>query len=172
MRTPCMALSVIFSVLAGSAIAVEVSLGEMPAPGAVAISQNTEGEWIYKSFPFFLPLYVFDGEPAGKSTCDEVCAAVWPIVRAEENDRPVGLWTIVKRTDGRLQWAFKNRAVYTYFEDIPGTPKGAGKDMDWYLDNGAVAYLRTAGVRLPTPANSAALKKGRQAKMTAALLKP
>ena len=51
-------------------------------PGAVALARDN-GTWVYQSFPAFLPLYVFDGDGLNQSNCDAVCAAVWPIIRAE-----------------------------------------------------------------------------------------
>jgi hypothetical protein len=144
----------------------------MSYPGAVALSQGLAGAWVYKSFPQLLPLYVFDGEPAGRSLCNRDCTAVWPIIRAEKNDKPVGFWTIVKRDDGRLQWAYKNRPVYTYFEDRPNDAKGVGKNMDWYLDERAYAYLASVGVELSPPPAAAKAGKARKVQATAELLQP
>src|SRR5687767_13895935 len=72
-------------------------------PGEVALGKDGD-KWVYKSFPAFLPLYIFEGDPAGKSNCDAVCAAVWPIIRAPETATPTGDWTVVPRDDGRKQW--------------------------------------------------------------------
>lgn len=102
-------------------------------PGAVALGRDN-GVWVYKSFPNFLPLYTFDGDPPGTSTCDAVCAAVWPIIRAPEDARPTGDWTIVQREDGRKQWAYKGKPVHTFYMDRLGEPKGAGRRADWYLE--------------------------------------
>ncbi|HEY4368633.1 MAG TPA: hypothetical protein VGN07_15465 [Steroidobacteraceae bacterium] len=97
---------------------------------------------------------------------------MWPIVAAESSDKPAGFWTIVKREDGRFQWAYKNSPVYTYFEDRPNEPKGVGKDMDWYLDEHAYAYLASVGVKLPPPVVDAKAKKVKKIKATAETLQP
>jgi predicted lipoprotein with Yx(FWY)xxD motif len=155
-----------------SGAAAEPSIENISYPGAVALSQTATGGWVYKSFPQLLPLYVFKGEPAGRALCDRDCSAVWPIIRAEINDKPSGPWTIVKREDGRLQWAYKNKPVYTYFEDRPNEPKGVGKSMDWYTDERGYAYLRSAGVELlPAPAEAHATKANKT-QATAELLQP
>lgn len=146
MRVTDLALGAMLTVLAGPAIAA--SIENMPYPGSVALVQEPGGDWTYKSFPSFLPLYIFDGEPSGKSACDLVCSAVWPIIKAADDAKPMGDWTIVLRADGRKQWAYKNSPVYTYFEDS-SDPHGAGKNQDWYLDEGGVAFLVKAGVKLP-----------------------
>src|SRR5690606_34031098 len=112
-------------------------------PGDVALSKDVDDNWVYKSFPDFLPLYVFEGDDPNKSNCDRVCAAVWPLIQARETATPIGNWTIVEREDGRRQWAYKGRPVYTFFEDTPGNPRGIGKREGWYFEE-ADAELRRA----------------------------
>lgn len=172
MRSLCVSLSAALVLWTQSAAATEPSDPNISYPGAVALSQSPTGAWGYKSFPLLLPLYVFKGEPAGRSLCDRDCTAVWPIVRAESNDKPAGLWTIVKRDDGRLQWAYKNRPVYTYFEDRPNEPKGVGKNMDWYLNEQAYAYLTSVGVELSAPLVDAKAQKAKRIQATAEPLQP
>ena len=41
------------------------------------------------------------------------CTAVWPPVYAPDGAKPVGKWTVLKRPDGRMQWAYDRRALYT-----------------------------------------------------------
>lgn len=159
MRTFNLALGAVIAIVASSAMAAEVAIEKMPYPGAVALSQDRPNVWIYKSFPTFLPLYIFDGEPSNKSTCDEVCSAVWPIIKADDNAKSLGAWTVVQRADGRKQWAFRGHPVHTYFEDSPNDPRGVGKEQDWFLDQAGVAYLIKAGVRLPPDFKPDTLKK-------------
>lgn len=172
MRRLCVQLGAALVLWAQAASANEPSDPSMSYPGAVALSQSSTGAWGYKSFPQLLPLYIFKGEPAGRSLCDRDCTAVWPIVRAEINDKPVGFWTIVKRDDGRLQWAYKNSPVYTYFEDRPNDPKGAGKNMDWYLDERAAAYLASVGVEMSAQPMDAKARQAWKIQATAELLEP
>jgi len=102
-------------------------------PGEVALGRD-DGKWVYKSFPAFLPLYTFEGDDNGKSNCDAVCAAVWPIIRAPESASPTGDWTVVMRADGRRQWAYKGRPVYTFYYDRPYERKGEGRVAGWWLE--------------------------------------
>jgi len=169
MRRLCIPLGAALILWTQSGVATESGVQNIPYPGAVALGQGPAGDWGYKSFPQLLPLYIFKGEPAGRSLCDRDCTAVWPIIRADANDKPVGLWTIVKRDDGRLQWAYKNSPVYTYFEDRPNDAKGAGKNMDWYLDERGAAYLISVGVDPPSEAKT---KPARKIQATAELLQP
>lgn len=172
MRRLCVPLSMAFVLWARPGVAAEPADPSMSYPGAVALAQSPTGAWGYKSFPQLLPLYIFKGEPAGRSLCDRDCTAVWPIVRAESNDKPVGFWTIVKRDDGRLQWAYKHSPVYTYFEDRPNDPKGAGKNMGWYLDQQGYAYLESVGVKVSPPPAAAHTEKVEKVQATAELLQP
>lgn len=172
MRRFCVPLSAAFVLWAQSGAATEPSDPSIPYPGAVALSQSPTGALDYKSFPQLLPLYIFKGEPAGHSLCDRDCTAVWPIVRAQRNDKPLGFWTILKRDDGRLQWAYKNSPVYTYFEDRPNDARGVGKSMDWYLDERAYVYLASVGVESSPPLVDAQTEKVKKIQATAELLQP
>ncbi|MEQ9447496.1 MAG: hypothetical protein RLN70_01155, partial [Rhodospirillaceae bacterium] len=87
MRTPVLAVFTA-ALITHSALGAFAAEGDPPDmalehPGVVALSQDEEGNWVYKSFPEFLPLYVFEGDEPGKSNCDRVCAAVWPLVKAD-----------------------------------------------------------------------------------------
>ena len=136
MRIQAISLSAFLSValFVGAAANAEKAPTNLQYPGAVALSRGVNGNWIYKSFPALLPLYVFDGDLPGKSRCDTACTAVWPLVRATAADKPVGNWTVVLRSDGQRQWAYKSRPVYTFYEDTPGNPKGVGKEEGWYYE--------------------------------------
>ena len=172
MHRLCVPLSAALVLCSQSAAAAQSDMQNAAYPGAVALSNIAADTWVYKSFPQLLPLYVFKGEPPGQSLCDRPCTSVWPIVAAGQNDKPMGSWTIVKRDDGRLQWAYKNSPVYTYFEDRPNEPKGAGKNMDWYLDERGLAYLASVGVQLPPSAVAAQPAKAKRIQATAQLLQP
>ncbi|MEQ1866757.1 MAG: hypothetical protein ABL996_19140 [Micropepsaceae bacterium] len=112
---------------------------EVPAdlayPGTVALSKNPAGEWIYRKFPSLMPLYTYGGDipGSGKSTCNIGCIGPWPPVRAEAADTPVGNWTIIDRTDGRRQWAYKGHPVYMRYHDEINNPIGDGEEGKWHL---------------------------------------
>jgi predicted lipoprotein with Yx(FWY)xxD motif len=49
----------------------------------------------------------------------------WVPFAATPEDKPVGSWTILKRSDGTLQWAYKGQRLYTHVLDKqPGDFKG------------------------------------------------
>lgn len=93
----------------------------------------------------------YAGDPKGKSACEDVvttktggymspypggldlpdldkrksCVALWPPVLADAKAKPVGDWTIIKRSDGALQWAYDHQPLYTSILDqAPGDTRG------------------------------------------------
>ena len=83
-----------------------------------------------------LTLYTFDRDAAnsGKSACNGDCAVKWPPHLASASDRPMGDYTIVKRDDGRLQWAFKGKPLYSWPEDQdPGDKYGDNYNKVWHV---------------------------------------
>lgn len=76
-----------------------------------------------------MTLYVFDKDAtgSGKSVCNGPCATNWPPLLAGEKDQARGDWSIVGRDDGRRQWAYKGRPLYTWSKDQkPGDTTGDG----------------------------------------------
>ena len=83
-----------------------------------------------------LTVYTFDKDVAnsGKSACNGDCAVKWPPVLATANDKPQGAYTIVVRDDGRRQWAYRGKPVYTWPEDQePGDKYGDNKLKVWHI---------------------------------------
>jgi predicted lipoprotein with Yx(FWY)xxD motif len=76
-----------------------------------------------------MTLYTFDKDTKTKSKCNDKCAVAWPPLAASATDKASGKWTIVKRDDGSLQWAYSGHPFYTFVEDKkPGDVTGDGKD--------------------------------------------
>jgi predicted lipoprotein with Yx(FWY)xxD motif len=81
-------------------------------------------------------VYTFDKDVAGsgKSACNGDCAVKWPPVLAKAGDVPQGPYTIVVRDDGRRQWAYKGKPVYTWPEDQePGDKYGDNYLKVWHV---------------------------------------
>jgi len=74
-----------------------------------------------------MTLYVFDKDSPGKSACNGPCASNWPPLTATPSSMPAGDYTIIARTDGSKQWAYKGRPLYTWKNDKkPGDITGDG----------------------------------------------
>ena len=82
-----------------------------------------------------MTLYTWDKDTlAGKSACDGTCAENWPAATPVPGAVPTGDWTLIVRGDGKKQWAYKGKPVYTFAKDeVPGDNKGAGAaDGAWH----------------------------------------
>ncbi len=83
-----------------------------------------------------MSLYVFDKDPTGggKSACNDQCAQNWPPLTAGASDKASGDYSILKRDDGGLQWAYKGRPLYLWIKDTkPGDRTGDGVKEVWHL---------------------------------------
>ena len=80
-----------------------------------------------------MTLYTFAKDSAGKSMCNDKCAANWPPLMATAGDKSMGDWTVIKRDDGKMQWAYQGMPLYTFVMDKKaGDMTGDGKmDGAW-----------------------------------------
>jgi predicted lipoprotein with Yx(FWY)xxD motif len=67
-------------------------------------------------------VYQWDGDGASESNCRGDCLKSWAPVLAAESSQPHGEWTVLERSPGVRQWAFRNKPLYTYIADT--RPKG------------------------------------------------
>ena len=103
-----------------------MSTGSAPAAMREGLLVNGQG----------LTLYTFDRDVAGsgKSVCNGDCAVKWPPHLAAAADRPAGDFTIVVRNDGKRQWAYRGKPLYTWPEDQePGDQYGDNYNTVWHV---------------------------------------
>ncbi|MEN5310766.1 hypothetical protein [Pseudomonas koreensis] len=81
-----------------------------------------------------MTVYTFDKDAGGKSMCNGDCAKNWPPMMAPADAKAEGKWTVIKRDDGMMQYAYDGKPLYTFMKDEkPGEMKGDGmKDM-WHV---------------------------------------
>jgi predicted lipoprotein with Yx(FWY)xxD motif len=81
-----------------------------------------------------MTLYVFDYDTQpGRSACAAGCLVQWPALAASPDAKPSGDWTVISRSDGSKQWAYKDKPLYTYFQDTkPGDKNGDGNSQVWH----------------------------------------
>jgi len=91
-------------VWAGAALAAPAKTGDS-AKGKVLTDQKG------------MTLYTFDKDAGGKSACNGPCAGNWPPLMASASDKTEGSYTIIKRDDGSMQWAYKGKPLYTWKND-------------------------------------------------------
>jgi len=83
-----------------------------------------------------MTLYTFAKDSAGKSMCNDKCAANWPPLMATAGDKSMGDWTVIKRDDGKMEVTYNGHPLYYFANDsAPGDIKGQGVDAfgaEWY----------------------------------------
>ena len=81
-----------------------------------------------------MTLYTFDKDSSGKSNCYDKCAANWPPLMAPAGAKAMGDWSVVQRTDGGAQWAYKGMPLYGWVKDTkPGETTGDGVGGAWHI---------------------------------------
>jgi predicted lipoprotein with Yx(FWY)xxD motif len=81
-----------------------------------------------------MTLYVFDRDGSGKSNCNAQCAVSWPPLIADTDAEASGSFSFISREDGRKQWAYKGKPLYTWAKDKkPGDASGDGFNNLWHL---------------------------------------
>lgn len=100
-----------------------------------APAMATNGMW---TGPTGMTLYTYDKDAvgAGTSACAGPCATNWPPLYAPDGTvaSANGDWTIVRRADGRLQWAYKGHPLYYWSRDArPGDTTGDGFNNAWRI---------------------------------------
>ncbi|WP_347902773.1 hypothetical protein [Pseudomonas purpurea] len=81
-----------------------------------------------------MTVYTFDKDAGGKSMCNGDCAKNWPPMMAPADAKAEGKWTVIKREDGMMQWAYGGKPLYTFMKDEkPGEMKGDGMKDVWHV---------------------------------------
>jgi len=91
------------------------------------------------------------------------CTEHWPPVAAAADAEPVGNFTILERTDGIRQWAYKGFALYTsHLDQLPGETRGGrsryGRDV---VSGGAQRVPVTPEPAVPAQFKVANMELGR-----------
>lgn len=81
-----------------------------------------------------MTLYSFDKDSAGVSTCYDTCAVNWPPLLADAGAKAKDGFTLVKRKDGSMQWAYDGKPMYLYIKDKKaGDKTGDGVGGTWHV---------------------------------------
>lgn len=80
-----------------------------------------------------MTLYIYRKDPVATSLCSGQCALNWPPLYADTAVEPIGDFGVIERNDGRLQWAYQERALYRWVGDEkPGDLSGEAI-ADWQV---------------------------------------
>lgn len=81
-----------------------------------------------------MAVYTYDKDAGGKSMCSGTCADNWPPMMAPAGAKAEGAWTVIKRDDGKMQWAYDGKPLYNFKMDKkPGDKMGDGKMDMWHV---------------------------------------
>lgn len=105
------------------------SAQKMTSPAMQSKSTPTQSSDGVLIGPKGMTLYTFakDTANSGTSVCNGPCAANWPPLAVSDKAQPLGHYTIITRTDGSKQWAYKGMPLYYFAKDMkPGDKLGDG----------------------------------------------
>jgi predicted lipoprotein with Yx(FWY)xxD motif len=81
-----------------------------------------------------MTLYTYDNDKPGVSNCNGGCAKKWPPLEATTEGLQEGDYSVITRKDGRLQWAYYGKPLYTWIKDKePGQTSGDGLGGKWHV---------------------------------------
>lgn len=81
-----------------------------------------------------MTLYTFDHDNKGVSNCNGDCAEYWPPMLAKAGAKATGKFTLVKRKDGKEQWAYRGMPLYLWQNDAkPGDTTGDNFKGVWHI---------------------------------------
>jgi len=81
-----------------------------------------------------MTLYTFDKDSGGKSMCNDDCAKNWPPMMAPAGATAEGKWSVIKRDDGKMQYAYDGKPLYTFVKDTkPGDMTGDKMKDVWHV---------------------------------------
>ena len=104
-----------------------------PYPAVVSLLDEPPKGWTYRQSPDNFPLYFYDKDTANQSNCYGACLTKWVVLEATPTSKTLGEWSVVKRRDGKFQWAYRTHPVYMLMQDSAQAPSGDGKDGLWHL---------------------------------------
>jgi predicted lipoprotein with Yx(FWY)xxD motif len=98
------------------------------------VHSRTNNGQIYIMYQTHMSLYTFENDEIGKSDCYGSCAKTWPPALLPAGT-PLGEnYSLIQRTDGSMQAAFKGQPLYLYVGDNKiGDIKGDGVGDVWFL---------------------------------------
>jgi predicted lipoprotein with Yx(FWY)xxD motif len=64
-----------------------------------------------------MTLYTFKKDAKGVSNCNGDCAKAWPPLMAEAGAKDDDDYTVIKRKDGSMQWAYYGKPLYYWVKD-------------------------------------------------------
>jgi len=81
-----------------------------------------------------MTLYTYDKDVEGVPACYGLCAIFWPPAIAPADAVARDGYTLIRRSNGEMQWAYKGKPLYLYQNDRkPGDMSGDGAEQVWHV---------------------------------------
>ncbi|KIC45921.1 hypothetical protein RA28_09690 [Ruegeria sp. ANG-S4] len=114
-----------------------VAAAVLAATGAFAGAPAVTGQFdnvTYLMNAEKMTLYTFDKDEKDKSNCYGDCATKWPPLTADDSVELSKGYSLIERTDGTKQVAYKGQPLYLWFKDQkPGDMTGDGVKDVWHV---------------------------------------
>lgn len=105
---------------------------EISLPETAEINLSRVGTGTLMTDANGMTLYTYARDRSGQSNCTGGCSSIWPPLTADPDATPTGEFSLVQRSDGSVQWAYKNKPLYTWVSDQkPGDTTGDGVGGTW-----------------------------------------
>jgi predicted lipoprotein with Yx(FWY)xxD motif len=95
---------------------------------AVLVTKTSSSLGKYLAEPNGQPLYTYNDDHNGKSTCTGACLATWPAYqdKGSTTGLPAGVSTIRRTDNGQVQYTYNGMPLYTFVNDSHGQVTGNG----------------------------------------------
>ena len=114
------------------AIGAGISLAD--SHGNKFVHSRTSGGQIYIMYQNHMSLYTYENDDLGVSSCYGECAVSWPPALLPANTVLGENYSLVKRSDGAMQAAFKGQPLYlSVLDENVGETNGDGIGGVWFL---------------------------------------
>jgi predicted lipoprotein with Yx(FWY)xxD motif len=108
----------------------QASALELPASGELAVSGAGGAQMITDAGG--MTLYTYTQDAPGQSNCYGSCAVNWPPALAGADAQAAGDFSLVRRSDGTMQWAYRGQPLYGWVGDTQaGQTTGDGVGGVW-----------------------------------------
>jgi len=77
-------------------------------------------------------VYSSDADEPGKSNCTDKCLEEWTPVLAPQTATARGDWSVIERTSGVKQWAYRGKPLYTHAQDQRGRSMEGSDVPGWH----------------------------------------
>jgi predicted lipoprotein with Yx(FWY)xxD motif len=128
--------------------ALAFPISGMPTPEGIGIREVGDANGLAFVDMDGRTIYQYEGRGGAKAATRLASEKQWRPVVAPALAHPIGQWSIMVRSDGIRQWAYRGKPVFTFSGDLAsGDANGVGLSKDWNAAL-AVAFYMPPDVRL------------------------